>query len=188
MCEEWLAIPGYEGRYEAATSGRIRNAKTGRVLRHAVSKDGYCFIALSKDGTCRSFTVHKLIALTFIGPRPEGQTVNHRDLNKENNALANLEYITHQENVGHAKTGGRFKINRPRGSEHGTHTKPETVRRGERATCVKLTEQTVCEIRSRWDNRWLGSEKITKRKLAAEYGVSDALIGMIIRREVWTHV
>ena len=52
--------------------------------------------------------VHSLVALAFIGPRPEGMEVNHKDCDKQNNALNNLEYVTHGENQRHAAQMGRM--------------------------------------------------------------------------------
>lgn len=62
----------------------------------------YKQVILSKDGVMQSFTVHRLVALVFIGPRPDGHEINHLDGNPSNNALSNLEYVTPIANRHHA--------------------------------------------------------------------------------------
>jgi hypothetical protein len=73
----------------------------GRYLKPSLS-GRYPIVTLSKEGRIRYFTVHSLIALAFLGPRPEGGVVNHIDGNKLNNRPDNLEYCTPKENAEHA--------------------------------------------------------------------------------------
>lgn len=121
--EIWKDIPGFEGLYQASTLGRIRSVdrtescvlrgkeitrgRAGRVLRQAVS-NGYPFVNLCKDGVSHVTKTHKLVAITFIGPQEDGMTVNHKDLNKKNNRVENLEYVTQAENIRHALENGAF--------------------------------------------------------------------------------
>lgn len=112
--EVWKDIKGYEGYYQASSHGRIRsydqyvNGYNGLKLRKGVTrnphiyKEGYKSLTLSIKGTVKKYLVHRLIAETFI-PNPENkETVNHKDLNKLNNNIENLEWCTHKENVHHA--------------------------------------------------------------------------------------
>lgn len=186
MEEVWKPVVGYETHYEASSSGHIRRIATGRILRNAISPDGYCYVSLTVNGKSKVMTAHKVVATTFLGPRPDGCTVNHKDLNKENNAISNLEYLSQRDNVRHAARAGRIRETRARGERHGTHVKPESLRRGSDSPAAKLTEASVLEIRERWSNR--KTDKVTKCSLALDYGVSDALIGLIVRRMVWAHI
>lgn len=112
MSEVWKDIPGYEGRYQASTEGRIRsvdqirevktkNGRTfskffaGRVLTPWRSS-GYFYVDL---GHHDRHTVHSLIALTFLGPCPQGFDVCHEDGVRTNNLVSNLRYGSHAENL-----------------------------------------------------------------------------------------
>ena len=110
--EVWRDIPGYEGRYQASSFGRIRTVahyvrcgKDGngqrlvapRVLRPGKYSTGHLSVTLGSERKSRS--VHSLVALTFLGPRPEGMEVCHNDNNPRNNRVDNLRYDTRQKNV-----------------------------------------------------------------------------------------
>lgn len=113
MTEEWKDIPGYEGKYQASTAGRIRSIDRrvrvvvhgkeatrlmrGRVLRPGVcGKSGHVSVVLGHGAN--GSPVHMLVAVTFIGPRPEGMDVCHNDGNPKNNTVTNLRYDTRSEN------------------------------------------------------------------------------------------
>jgi hypothetical protein len=92
FCPDWLsAIPGYEGRYWATKSGEIIN-KNGYVIEPYDNGYGYLIVDLRSGGKRKHKRVHRLIAETFI-PNPHGlPEVNHKDENKHNNSVANLEW------------------------------------------------------------------------------------------------
>jgi DNA-binding transcriptional regulator YiaG len=73
------------------------------VLRPAVRRDGYRFVTLSVDNKHFHKTVHGLVAEAFIGKRPKGHHVNHKDGDKTNNAVSNLEYVTPSGNARHSR-------------------------------------------------------------------------------------
>lgn len=112
--ERWLPVVGHEGLYEVSDIGRVRRiaggrgARAGRVLGGKISDPGYRAVSLGADHTER---VHVLVAAAFIGPRPAGYTINHRDGDKLNNTVENLEYATYSENNRHAFATG---LKRPR--------------------------------------------------------------------------
>jgi hypothetical protein len=83
--------------------GRIRstfNPHTVRAIKRAPSHK-YPRITLSANGVRGSYFVHDLVAETWLGPRPVGTEVNHKDRDHGNNAPDNLEYLTHVDNVRH---------------------------------------------------------------------------------------
>lgn len=111
---EWRKIPGYEGFYEASSTGEIRSVDrlvnsvrgkrhiSGRVLKEYIDKDGYSKVSLCKYNKSKTFSVHKLVALAFIpNDNPEKIAINHKDENKQNNSVENLEWCTFGYNTGY---------------------------------------------------------------------------------------
>lgn len=109
---EWLPVVGFEGLYEVSSTGSIRSiarrqgTRVGRILAGRLStslndtwRTRYFRVALRKDGQRFEKPIHHLVAEAFLGPRPLGLEINHRDGNPQNNAASNLEYVTHSENV-----------------------------------------------------------------------------------------
>ncbi|CAK9112041.1 unnamed protein product [Durusdinium trenchii] len=86
------------GRF-VSSLGRIKR-KDGRISKGHRRKDGYCYFQPFHDCTIR---VHRLVARAFLGtpPSPEHLEVNHKDRDRSNNAVHNLEYVTHSENLAH---------------------------------------------------------------------------------------
>lgn len=100
----WKPIQGFEGLYEVSDGGRVRSlrGKTPRILNINKTVAGYPHVGLVRLGESSKrrywFSVHRLVAAAFIGPCPEGYVVNHKDENKANNVISNLEYVTFREN------------------------------------------------------------------------------------------
>lgn len=94
----WKKIKQNEN-YSINENGEVRNDLTGRIKKQTVNKDsGYFVVDLWKDNKGTKYTVHRLLAETFI-PNPENkQTVDHKDGNRQNNSLNNLRWATYSEN------------------------------------------------------------------------------------------
>ena len=107
-------IPGHDG-YFATEEGQIWSEKTQRYLKSRLNRCGYPYVVLSggQRSKRKTATVHRLIAKTFLDPQ-DGEVVNHKDCNKRNNHLSNLELVTPKENIRHAWRAGRCKANNPR--------------------------------------------------------------------------
>lgn len=93
--EQLKAYPNYGITRE----GNVISLRTGRTLKPGISKDGYARVSLVLDGVPHTRSVHALMAETFLGPRPKGWQVDHKNHNRSDNRLENLEYVTPQENV-----------------------------------------------------------------------------------------
>lgn len=111
----WKDVKGYEGLYQVSNSGLIRSVerfdcKNKRqqevILKHSNNGKGYSNVVLCKNGKPRTFYIHKIVAEAFI-PKIEGKNfINHKDGNKQNNNVNNLEWCTRSENMKHAYKNG----------------------------------------------------------------------------------
>ena len=134
--EIWRDIPGYEGFYQASSMGNIRSVDRyvkrfdrriaggvttkslkGRLMK--LNKVGdhrnYYAVMLSKNNHKKVVRVADLVMLAFVGPKPRGMQINHKDENTFNNSISNLEYCTCSYNVnwGTANTRRGKKLSRP---------------------------------------------------------------------------
>lgn len=94
MEEIWKKIEGYEDLYKVSSFGRIYGVKRKRLMKCQENHNGYLRVTLCKDGKIKPFFVHRLVAQAFI-PNPDNlPQVNHKDENKLNNSVENLEWCT----------------------------------------------------------------------------------------------
>ena len=98
--EIWKDKKDYEGHYQVSNCGRVKSIKFGkeRILKPVPNSFGYLFVNLCKDGKVKAFTVHRLVAEAFI-PNPNNyKEVNHKDEDKSNNVVTNLEWCDRKYN------------------------------------------------------------------------------------------
>lgn len=95
--------------YEASSTGKVRFSITKRELSQCNSATGYMQTRFTRDGKAKSCLVHRVVAEAFLGPCPEGKEVNHKDGDRKNNKIDNLEYLTRSENMLHAVKLGLTK-------------------------------------------------------------------------------
>lgn len=130
--ETWKDIKGYEGLYEVSNLGRIRsldrykNTKgrygiikakiKGRLLKPCLNHDGYEEIVLSKDGKSKMYRLHRIVAETFINNFDNKNQVNHKNGNKLDNKVKNLEWCNCKDNIHHALKNNLMKP--AKGKEH----------------------------------------------------------------------
>lgn len=108
--EVWQDIPGYEGLYQASTHGRIRNKQRRNVLTPCISKYGYCCTAFFVDNKFINVRFARAIAITFLPKwEPEHTQVNHKDENKLNNRVENLEWCSAKYNNNYGTHNQRMK-------------------------------------------------------------------------------
>ena len=103
--ETFVKIDGFE-KYEVSNLGRVRNMKTGKILKPKLHRNGYLMHQFYENNKRKFLYLHRVLATAFID-NPEGKPqVNHIDENKLNNDLSNLEWCTVRENLVH---GTRIK-------------------------------------------------------------------------------
>lgn len=104
--EKWEPIKDFEDKYEISSLGRIRNKLTNKILKMTNKNGDYFRIILYNKNKKKSCYIHRLVAETFI-PNPQNyHYVNHKDLNKQNNKVENLEWCTQSYNTIHAIKNG----------------------------------------------------------------------------------
>lgn len=101
MQEVWKNIDGFDGKYQISTWGNVRN-RSGKILKPYKNKKGYLKVGLFSDGVVHKYRINRLVATAFI-PNPfKLPQVNHKDGNKQNNSITNLEWVTDAMNKEHA--------------------------------------------------------------------------------------
>ena len=114
MEEIWKDIKGYKNIYQVSNFGRVkslsrlvsfkinhkRTTKT-KILKQGITTGGYNHVILCDDGIRKPFRVHTLVAMAFLNHTPKGmiRVINHKDFNKNNNKLNNLEVVSNRENA-----------------------------------------------------------------------------------------
>lgn len=168
---------GFEGKYEVSNLGRVRSLDRtvngpngcrrpvpGKVLK-PVNVNGYLKIALpSKNVANRGQRVQWLVAAAFIGPRPAGLFVNHKNGIKTDNRLENLEYCTPQENTLHAVRTGLMN------------------NRGEKNGMAKFTDEQrrrICE---------LVDSGLSWSAAGREFGASSSAVQWIVSRSKYSRL
>ena len=175
MIEEiWANVtePLFAPIYQVSNLGRVRSlsrvAKIGRrikgtIFRPGVATGGYLIVTLSRDGKQTTRCVHHLVALAFIGERPEGCAIHHKNGCKDDNRAENLEYVTDSVNI-----------------QHAYDTKLLIPARGETHYNASLTEADVREIR-----RLYPQGGYTQRQLGNIFEIGPDMVSRIISRKRW---
>lgn len=162
----FLPVPDWDG-YVACEDGTVwsnkKHGKWTRIEKNTTTEYGYRLVIFADHGKAKIQPIHRIVARTFLGPRPEGMQVRHLNGDKLDNRLENLKYGTPKENVADKKL-------------HGTQT------RGQDHPGAKLSDDDVMEIR-------LLSSLGTKRKiLCIGYDVGDGMISQIVSGNTWKHL
>lgn len=173
MEEIWKDIKGYEGYYQVSNLGNVRSLDRkigsrilkGRGVKAVTDKDGYLMAHLSRNGKATYFRIHRLVAISFIQNKENLKEINHKDENKTNNRVDNLEWCTTRYNINHGSRNAKVSL----------------ALSGERSRTHKLSEAHVREIRE-------AKGKLTRKELAKRYSVSESQIGRIWTRKEWKNI
>jgi hypothetical protein len=168
--EQWREVVGWSGFYEVSDLGRVRAGPNrlhrGHVLKPGRNKDnGYLTVTLTRPGAARYCVyVHDLVTAAFIGPKPAGEEVRHRDGTRDNCRADNLHYGTRSSNA----------LDR---HEHGTMNQAH----GEAHYFHKLTADDV---------RWIRANKgkITLREMGSALGVHHRTVQLAQNGKSWARV
>ena len=111
--EIWKPVKGFEGLYEVSNIGNVYSHRLKRNLMLSADKLGYIRIGLERTNRkdIKNFYVHRLVANAFIENPHNKPFINHKDENKKNNSVENLEWCTHKENMNYGTRNNRISIN-----------------------------------------------------------------------------
>jgi hypothetical protein len=156
----WETIKDFN-EYEVSTTGLVRSKSTNKLLTPSKLRNGYMNIKLYQNFKQKNLLLHRVIAIAFI-PNPDNRkTVNHKDSNRANNSLDNLEWSTQSANVIHGYTDG---LHNTKGVKNGNS---------------KLTAEQVLKIRE--DQR-------SYPEIAIDYSIAPTTVGNIKNRYIWKHI
>ena len=161
-------INGWNNLYYITTNGEVfsNHFSIMKPIKPRITQNGYLRVALQQNGSRVDYNIHRLVAETYIHNQNNFPQINHKDGNKTNNSVDNLEWCTAKQNFQHAISAGLFK--HVRGEHHGQ---------------TPLTEDDVRFIREAVEMRLT-----TQSALAKKYCINQSCISAIIRRKTWTHI
>lgn len=112
MEEIWKDIEGYEDLYQVSNRGKVRSLRRNIILRQGITSNGYKSVNLYKNKGYKHFRIHRLVAEAFL-PNPNNLPfVNHKDENKLNNCVENLEWCDGKYNLNYGTRGKRISQNK----------------------------------------------------------------------------
>ena len=178
--EEWKPIKDFENSYEVSNMGRIKSLerkvyrgevilhKKERILNTYFTSRGYYTVKLYYGNRkFKSKPVHRLVAQEFLYNPNTYPQINHRDGNRENNNVNNLEWCTISMNTQHAYDTGL---------KH-----PENYM-GEANVTSKLNNEKVRLIREKYE------QGVSYKELSREFNVVQGTIGFVVKRQTWNHI
>ena len=172
----WSWVEGYEGMYSVSTTGVVKSCERFTIDgKHLMPKEikggcypnGYRFVCLRKDGVNKNHMIHRLVAQAFIPNPYDLPEVNHKDGNKQNNRIENLEWCTRSENLNHAVQIGLI--------ESQCKIRRKVTIQNDQGT-VTFSSMLECEKFFGFKKGWL-QPKIRKHGLCFSYGGYQITIG-----------
>lgn len=162
----WKDIEEFDGLYAVSNTGVIRNNKTSKILKQTIHQNGYYMVSVKpygRTGKSKTFKVHREVAKAFLNNPDNKPTVNHKDGNKLNNAVDNLEWSTHTEQMIHA-----YK------------NKLATPLKGMNNHLSRLTDDQVAEI--------LDNPHIRNIEFSRRFNIDRSAISKVRSGKNWKHL
>lgn len=177
--EIWIPIRGWEEKYEVSNLSRVRSIKTGDVLKPITSGNKYYYFmfydpTLKKKCKRVKVYLHRAVAWHFVPNPYHYNEVNHKDGNKYNCDISNLEWCSKSQNSKHAVAIG---LHRPKFMDGSS--------RGEGNANSKLNWEKVDKIREEWVHIPLGKKRQFCRDKGKEYGVNANTIHQVVLNNSW---
>ena len=158
---EFKDVVGYEGFYKVSQEGHVWSVRRERQLSLNLKPNGYVYVQLNVKGVAKTHRVHRLVASAFLSkPLDKFVVVNHKNGNKSDNNVENLEWVTPRENNLHAIREGLASFRKNTYSVVNTVSFEETVLEGTDAVCslvgfTKPTLKKYSETLSPYKGVWL---------------------------------
>lgn len=182
MEEIWKDIEGYGGSYKISNKGRVKSLnrtiyKRGypynikgkfikQVFRKSKQENRYFGVGLYRDGKSKNYYVHRLVAKAFISNPENKPTVNHKDGDRFNNCVGNLEWATQQENIQHSWDNGM--------------STPHHKIKGENHPKSKLKKEDVLFIR-----KCAKTNEMNTLELSIKYNISTRHVNNLKKGKYW---
>lgn len=157
--------------YIIISDGRVYSKKSCRFLKQRISNCGYARVALYINKIFTEYSVHRLVASHFIDKIEGKDFVNHKDFNKINNNVENLEWVTREENAIHYFSSDRYII---------SNSNKNGKLSGELNGNAKLTKDQVISLRNEAKTRKRGS------RLWEKYNISQSMFYYILNGTFWS--
>ena len=156
--EAWRKVEGFS-RYEVSNEGRLRSNFGKLKILKGTLDDGYLVTRISGGGVAKGVAIHRLVLQAFRGECPPGMVGHHKDENRVNNHIGNLEYKTFKEHQ---------------------NLNPVIDNKGEKNGRSKLTVCDIIVMR--------GLERLTIWQLAQIFDIFESHVWRILHRKAWAHV
>ena len=164
IIETWKDIYKYEGRYQISNLGRVKSfGRNNPMIMKEKDIRGYKSVTLHDGERKRTIQIHRLVAMHFMSNPDNKPQVNHKDGDKSNNCVENLEWVTNSENIKHAWE------NNLKSQE------------GEKNPSSVASESLVKKILQR-------GKYASYTQMSKDYGLGKSTIEHILKRHTWKHV
>lgn len=163
----WRPVSEFEGQYMVNQNGDIYSAKKKIIRKPVLGNNGYYHVMLKSNGIRKSFMVHRIVAMAFIANPDNKKTVNHKDGNKLNNNVSNLEWCSLQDNIAHGFANGLLM--------------PPKVKHGSEHRAAIFNDVEIEKIRA------LRGQGLKLREIAAIYNCHLSTIHCITKNKHYVH-
>lgn len=170
MEEQWRDFEYNGAKYRVSSQGRIMGMR-GKLLKSRLNEDGYAVVTIGIGKKRTAEAIHRIVARVFI-EKPDNNAkyeVNHKDCNRENNCVENLEWVTHQQNIKHS-----YKANR-----EAQYVARDGIKNG-RAT---FNDEEILSIRKLYNESGYSIADLAKL-----FHSKDSTIGNIVHNQTWKHL